>query len=144
MTAGTETRGRELAEEVSPVTNRQWAVTGRFMPAMSELDRFWSQVDKDPVTGCWLWTGCVNDSFYPVFSVTIEPGVYRTVRAHRYAYERVAGPIEPGLTLDHLVPPDGPCTSRRCVNPAHLEPVSHGENARRARRRERILNGASA
>lgn len=142
MTAETETRPRELAEDLPPVTNRQCAVTGRFVPTMSQAERFWSQVHKDRVTGCWLWTGCTNDDLYGVFTITLEPGVYRTVRVHRHAWLLLVGPIKPRLTLDHLIPPDGPCTSRLCVNPAHLEPVTRAENARRARRRERLLNGA--
>lgn len=42
--------------------------------------------------------------------------------AHRLAYEFIRGPIPDGLQLDHL------CRVRRCVNPAHLEPVSQREN----------------
>jgi hypothetical protein len=45
--------------------------------------------------------------------------------AHRFAYESVHGPITPGLVIDHL------CRVRLCVNPAHLEPVTPGENSRR-------------
>jgi hypothetical protein len=36
------------------------------------------------------------------------------------------GPIPEGLTIDHL------CRAIRCVNPAHLEPVTNAENIRRA------------
>lgn len=46
--------------------------------------------------------------------------------AHRYVYEAVHGPIADGLQLDHL------CRQRDCVNPAHLEPVTSAENARRS------------
>jgi len=45
--------------------------------------------------------------------------------AHRFGYELLVGPIPTGLTLDHL------CRVRTCVNPAHLEPVSIGENVLR-------------
>ena len=37
------------------------------------------------------------------------------------------GPIPEGLELDHL------CKNGKCVNPAHLEPVTHAENIRRSR-----------
>lgn len=45
--------------------------------------------------------------------------------AHRLAYERAFGPIPTGMQIDHL------CRVRECVNPDHLEVVSHTENVRR-------------
>ena len=45
--------------------------------------------------------------------------------SHRLAYELEIGPIPAGLEIDHL------CRVRNCVNPAHLEPVTHAENIRR-------------
>lgn len=49
----------------------------------------------------------------------------KTTRIHRAVYEHFVGRIPPGLTLDHL------CRNRACCNPAHLEPVSVGENVLR-------------
>jgi len=49
----------------------------------------------------------------------------KTVRAHRFYYERINGPIPDGLELDHL------CRVHSCVNPDHLEPVTHTVNMRR-------------
>lgn len=66
--------------------------------------------------GCWDWHGATNDSGY---------GIVRKQRAHRVLYELLIGPIPEGLVLDHL------CRNRACVRPAHLEPVTRGENVRR-------------
>jgi hypothetical protein len=46
---------------------------------------------------------------------------------HRYSYEALVGPIEEGMTIDHL------CEGHRnCINPTHMEVVSREENSRRA------------
>jgi len=86
-------------------------------------ERFWSKVAKlDNPNGCWLWTAATNgEAGYGVFNVMgHRPG--RHILAHRYSYETLIGPIPIGLELDHL------CRIRRCVNPAHLEPVTRQTN----------------
>jgi hypothetical protein len=52
-------------------------------------------------------------------------GKYSGRQAHRVVYETLAGPVPDGLELDHL------CRQKACVNPQHLEPVTHRENMRR-------------
>lgn len=47
------------------------------------------------------------------------------VLAHRFFYEHFIGEIPEGLEIDHL------CHNTICVNPAHLEAVTHSENLRR-------------
>lgn len=98
-------------------------------PTVEEL--FWAKVDKGDGTGCWLWTGSTMP--YGHGQVRIAR---RTWLAHRYAYTLLVGPIPEGLTLDH-VKTNG-CTSTACVKavadehgPAHLEPVTLGENTLR-------------
>lgn len=110
---------------------------GRFVAAVSEVDRFWSHVNLDPV-GCWLWTNGTTKDGYPRFHIPSGE-----IRAYRYAYELLVGTIPDGLTLDHLMPPRGSCTSIRCVRPGHLEPVTNAENLRRMHERRRLLNGAT-
>jgi hypothetical protein len=45
--------------------------------------------------------------------------------AHRAVYETFVEAVPEGLELDHL------CRNTGCVNPDHLEPVTHAENMRR-------------
>lgn len=71
--------------------------------------------------GCWNWTAAADKHGYGRFGV---PGD-KLVLAHVFSYERVHGPVPEGLELDHL------CRNPRCVNPEHLEAVTHQENMRR-------------
>ncbi len=80
-------------------------------------ERFWAKVNK--TNSCWLWTGLLSERGYGIFKAT------KKVRAHRFAYELLIGPIPDGLSLDHL------CRVRHCVRPSHLEPVTAAENNRR-------------
>lgn len=76
--------------------------------------------------GCWLWSGNVNPDGYGRVAWRRADGVSRTGFAHRFAYERLVGPVPDGLVLDHL------CRNTVCVRPDHLEPVTDSENSRRA------------
>jgi hypothetical protein len=71
---------------------------------------------------CWPWVGFIGPSGY---GQTPAQGA-----AYRFAYETLVGPIPAGADLDHLCHSNDPecykgsdCPHRRCVNPAHLEPV---------------------
>lgn len=98
----------------------------------SLAERFWAKVDQQgavpevrPDLGpCWLWTAHVDAEGY---------GRLGQCGAHVVAHELLIGPIPEGLEPDHL------CRVRHCVKaianeqgPAHLEPVTHQENMRRA------------
>jgi hypothetical protein len=78
----------------------------------------------DPETGCWVWQRSLHKQGYGYRASTdTADGLSRL--AHRYYWQLVYGPIPDGLSLDHL------CRNPPCVNPAHLEPVSHRENVLR-------------
>lgn len=84
---------------------------------------FWAHVV--PGNGdCWGWDSTHLDG-YGQYRIT-ENRRRRTVAAHRYSYEQLIGPIPAGLELDHL------CRNRGCVNPYHLDPVTHAVNAARS------------
>lgn len=87
-------------------------------PGLSLADRFWLKVDITP--GCWLWKASRYSTGY---GCLMNKG--GSWLAHRISYELNVGPIPEGLELDHL------CRVRGCVNPAHLEPVTHRENGLR-------------
>lgn len=86
-----------------------------------------------PVVPRILRTLSVDDSACWRSSLSGDGSGYTKVRfkgsmrmAHRVMYEALIGPIPAGLELDHK------CRVRDCVNPEHLEPVTHAENVRRA------------
>lgn len=82
-------------------------------------DRFWVSVDTQGP--CWEWTATRNHHGYG--HAWLDG---RLQMAHRIAYELLVDRIDSGLELDHL------CRNPPCVNPDHLQPVTHAENMLRA------------
>lgn len=72
-------------------------------------------------SGCWEWQGAKGPLGYGRWM----PKGGKMSLAHRVMYERHKGPIPAGLSLDHL------CRNPSCVNPDHLEAVTHRENCLR-------------
>lgn len=87
------------------------------------IERVMDRVDALP-DGCIIFTGSLSEDGYG----WIRDGE-RMRRAHQVAFEAAHGPIPDGLEIDHT------CSVRNCVNPQHLEAVSHAENVRRSRAR---------
>lgn len=92
---------------------------------MTDEQRFWAKVDRRGPGECWLWTAARGRNGYGTFHTGGSAANRRTVYVHRWVYENTVGPISDGLTIDHL------CRNRRCVNPAHLEPVTNRVNVLR-------------
>lgn len=82
----------------------------------ARVRHFWQKVCRVSDDSCWLWCGGVKSNGY---------GRWSRWYAHRFAYELCVGPIPKDLTIDHL------CRQRSCVNPAHMEIVTRGENVLR-------------
>ena len=74
----------------------------------------------DILEGCWLWEKPITQNGYGVFLFN-----NKSHSAHRVSYEYWKGTIPTDLEIDHL------CRNKSCVNPTHLEAVTHKENVRR-------------
>lgn len=85
-----------------------------------EADRFWSKVEKSE--SCWLWKPNKTLTRYGCFYLNNGQ-----MTAHRFSYAVTKGEVPEGLELDHL------CSIKACVNPDHLEAVTHTVNVRRAK-----------
>lgn len=88
------------------------------------LTKVMGRVEIDEETGCWLWQGPTSGNG--------RGGGYgrmcldgQTVAVHRVMATLFMGYIPGKKQVDHV------CRNRLCVNPDHLEIVTHKENQRR-------------
>lgn len=82
------------------------------------LYRFWDKVLF--TTDCWEWQRGLDKDGYGQLTINTKK-----IKPHRFSYELYKGKIPEGLEIDHL------CRNRKCVNPNHLELVTHQENIKR-------------
>lgn len=71
---------------------------------------------------CWLWGKSCTPGGYGRIYIG-----HKGFTAHKVIYETLVGKIPKGYELDHL------CRNRACINPEHLEPVTHRENVLRGK-----------
>lgn len=76
------------------------------------MERIGRQIEIHPI-GCWLWTGPTNDGGY---------GTTPLGPAHRVVYETIKSYIPEGMVAHHV------CETKRCVNPDHIEPMTHADH----------------
>lgn len=90
-------------------------------PTGTLQERIKRRIVVNEKTGCWDFIGKLNGGYGKIWDTA--RGYYRG--AHLALYEELVGPVPKGKELDHT------CRNKACVNPEHLEPVSHLENVRR-------------
>jgi len=89
-------------------------------------ERLWRKTELSD-SECWEWQGWRGTWGHGYISVgSAKDGTNRLVLVHRLAYETLVGPIPEGLEIDHL------CRNPCCLNPSHLQPVTHRENLDRS------------
>ena len=108
----------------APVLRGRSKETGQLVRVAPPQERFWQKVDRPSPYSCWWWTAgtYMERGGYGQFHLDAD---HPSVKAHRYSYELLVGPIPEGLVIDHL------CLNPLCVNPAHMEVVTLAENSRR-------------
>lgn len=89
----------------------------------------WAQYESMFIRGlkdeCWPWQEKSRDKDgYGLFSYKDEEtGKWKVVRASRWAWERMFGPLKPGMYVCHR------CDNPPCQNPAHWFEGTPGQNS---------------
>lgn len=99
------------------------------MPGLkpSDINISFDVKSKRNSVGCLIWSSALDKDGYGLFQVSGRV----TVRAHRWAYERAHGLLEPGQVVRHA------CDMPSCVNPEHLSAGSMRDNMRDMKERGR-------
>lgn len=139
-------RQKERREE-NPEASRAYAreMTSRYRAKLKAInpptppptphERFLQNIKVNSESGCWEWLGVITKKGYARMKIAQQP-----VAMHRWSYVHHKGPIPEGMQIDHICHSKDArciggdkCLHRRCVNPAHLEPVTGTVNTRRGR-----------
>ena len=94
------------------------------------LNRFFSKVIPEPMSGCWLWTGSTTEpNGYGIFTMK-----GKKVLSHRFSLELSGTKIGAGLFACHR------CNVKPCCNPDHLYVADNKTNVHHAIRDGLFLN----
>jgi hypothetical protein len=107
---------------------RRDAILAKILPRIRLADH------PDMPTPCWLWTGPTSGSAYKPHEAPKKGRGHgyprmsldgQTVAVHLVVYTHFNGFIPGKKQVDHV------CKTRLCVNPEHLELVTHLRNQKR-------------
>ena len=110
-------------------------VEGRMAKRILTLeDRFFSKIEPEPMSGCWLWSGVLNNKGYGMLHLVVN-WKRRSVLAHRVSWELAYGPVPAGMWCLHK------CDVRSCVSPEHMFLGTRLDNVADMVLKERGCNG---
>lgn len=81
-------------------------------------------------SGCWLWQRSFKNNGYGQCRAW-----GKNMTAHKVSHLIFIGPVGDGMDVHHT------CDVRSCVNPAHLQQISHKENIHDLLSKGRMSNG---
>lgn len=99
-------------------------------------ERFWRKVSASPTNeGCLVWNGARDACGYGTFMASRKRGI---VRAHRFAWETVHGPIPTAAEICHR------CDNPPCVRVDHLFLSTHAGNMTDMKAKGRSARGVTS
>lgn len=127
----------------SPKQRRYATIIDRLLANSHDASGFgaWAKVNgKEQWVACRFWDGPVvkskrSHNFYPRFNARLKGLGHTTLRAHRVMFEEFWKVKLGEHQCNHI------CGNTLCINPYHLEKVTHRQNMRDRDERRRMANG---